>query len=198
MNVLRGCVAAAAVGVLLSGCAATDGGNGVTMSSPVVEASGNPWDLPLDQRPPLFDPCTELPVASVEEALGSSVVPSKDLRNNQPGSLMSCGWKNSEALLGVLSTWKSKQEYLTDPATVVEDESADYSGRAGILLTDMSNGRDSTCRFLLFTSRGTVMISQTLITGLREYKGEHFVDGCDALRGSVTPILASVPGGDFL
>ena len=60
-----------AVAVVLSGCATGDGNNqGATTTSPAAdEAPANPWDVPLEQRPALFDPCEEIPIEAVEEAI---------------------------------------------------------------------------------------------------------------------------------
>lgn len=189
--------AVVAAGIVLSGCGSGGEGGETTTSSPVAEASGNPWDLPLEQRPPLFDPCTELPLASVEEALGTPVVLEEDLKNHEPRRLMSCGWSNGEAFFGVLSTWKSRQEYLSDSAFVVRDPASAVSGRVGLRATNEGDSAERSCTQLFFTSRGTFMVSVDLVGGLSEFRGERFVKACDALDVAIRPVMRSVPEGDF-
>ena len=60
-----------AAAVVVSGCGADHGEGTTTSASP--EAPVNPWDLPLEERPDLFDPCAEIPIEAVEEALGGPV-----------------------------------------------------------------------------------------------------------------------------
>lgn len=197
VGMMRRLGAVVAAGVVLSGCASGTGAEEPTTSPSVTEASGNPWDLPLEQRPPLFDPCAELSVASVEEALGTPVAPEADLENQQPGRLLSCGWSNNEAIFGVLSTWKSREDYLSDSAFVVKDPAAKVSGRVGLRAINEGDSSERSCTQLFFTSRGTLMVSIDLIGGLSEFKGERFVKACDALEEAIQPIMRSVPEGDF-
>src|SRR5699024_6177327 len=42
--------------VVVAGCTSSGEEEAATASEPVVEPPSNPWDLPLEQRPPLFDP----------------------------------------------------------------------------------------------------------------------------------------------
>lgn len=96
----------AAAAVVVSGCGAGDGEG--TTTSALPEAPVNPWDLPLEERPDLFDPCAEIPIEAVEEALGGPVELDEQLRIERPGELLSCGWRNREVIFNVLSTWKSR------------------------------------------------------------------------------------------
>src|SRR5699024_80758 len=88
-----------AAAVMVSGCGADDGA--VTTTSPPTEAPVNPSDLPLEERPDLFDPCAEIPIEAVEEALGGPVEPDEQLRIDRPGELLSCGWRNRDVIFTV-------------------------------------------------------------------------------------------------
>ncbi|MDO8394341.1 MAG: hypothetical protein Q7T31_08140, partial [Dietzia sp.] len=84
-----------------------DNDQATTTSPAAAEETINPWDLPIEQRPALFDPCAEIPIEAVEQGVGGPVEPSEQLHNHRPGELFSCGWKNDEVLIDILSTWKS-------------------------------------------------------------------------------------------
>ena len=180
-----------AAAVVVSGCGADDGEGTTTSASP--EAPVNPWDLPLEERPDLFDPCAEIPIEAVEEALGGPVELDEQLRIERPGELLSCGWRNREVIFNVLSTWKSRDEYLNDGIFITSEQSV--AGRPGIQLADKS--ATQSCRQAFFTSLGTVYSSIDLIHGLSAFRGENFVDPCEVLNTVAESTLHSLPEGDY-
>lgn len=192
--------AVVAVGVVLAGCAPGDGGGSTTTapSSPVAEGPVSPWDLPLEERPPLFDPCEEIPVEAVEEGAGRPVEPMEDLENNLGGELISCGWKTDEIHIAVLSTWKSKSEYKFDPAYEVEDGEIEVAGRSGMQLVRRSLDPDMHCYAVFFTSQGTFWINVIVSNSLGRFQGEKFRKACDVLKTVAGPIVSNIPEGDFL
>ena len=187
-----------AAGVVVAGCASVGGDPQATTTGPVItETSGNPWDLPIEQRPALFDPCTEIPIEEVEEAVGSPLKRVDDLENGEHDGLVSCGWGNGEVNFGLLSTWKSRDDYLADPSFAVKETQAEVGGRTGLRLSELNDAFDSTCLFLFFTSRGTVWVSLDLVTGLNRFKGQKSVKACDALDDAVSRIARFIPRGEF-
>ena len=190
-------VAVLAAGVVLSGCASDEGEGGMstTTSPPVAETPGNPWDLPIEQRPALFDPCAEIPVEAIEEGVGSPVRVDDELNIDRPGDLIACGWKNKEVIFGVLSTWKSRDEYLIDK-TFQASESK-ILDRAGLRLLSRSDMGAHNCQQTFFSSRGTVFVSVDLIDGLASFKGAKFSDPCSVLEKSISPAMPYLPKGDF-
>lgn len=188
-----------AAGLVLSGCGPGNDQDQTTTTttSAAAQSSANPWDLPLEQRPPLFDPCAKIPVEAVEEGVGNRVESVSDYERNRPGDLLSCGWKNDEVHFIVLSTWKSRDEYLEDRTFSVAEAESTFAGRKGLLLTEPSNTSDTTCIQLFFTSEGTVMVSLDMTSGLSEFKGEKFVQACDALADAISPIIPMIPEGEF-
>lgn len=187
-----------AAGVVVAGCASVDGDPLATTTGPVItETSGNPWDLPIEQRPALFDPCAEIPVEAVEQGVGGAVWNVEAYTRHQPGELMSCGWKNSELHLSLLSTWKSRAEYLADKSFAVQDAQAKVGARTGLRLSEKNDSFDTTCLQLFFTSHGTVWVSLDLVGGLSTFRGRQLVKSCDALHEVILPILAYIPEGNF-
>ena len=182
-----------AAAVVLSGCGAVE--ENVTTTSPSPETPVNPWDLPLEDRPALFDPCAEIPVEAVEEALGGPVEPDDRLHNGNPRSLISCGWKNNEAIFGVLGTWKSREEYVSDGSYAYTK--IETGNRHGLRLVATSDLGANRCREVFFTSRGTAFISLDLFTGTTSFKGKDFVEPCEALSGISETILTYAPAGSF-
>lgn len=186
-----------AAGLVLSGCASGDDqAQTTTTTSAVAENSANPWDLPLEQRPPLFDPCAEIPIEAVEEGVGSALEPEVGYSNMKSGELTSCGWTNDEVHIGLLSTWKSRADYLADGAFVVKDSQAEVGGRNAIRLSDTGDNTSGTCVLLFFTPKGAVWFSLDLATSLNRFKENQFSEACTVIDEAVEPIMEYLPGGD--
>lgn len=186
-----------AAGLVLSGCASGEDEVSTTTTSALAEGPTNPWDLPLEQRPPLFDPCEEIPVEAVEEGVGSPLQSVEDLTNYEPGELISCGWRTDEIRVGTLSTWKSRGEYLEDRGFVIRDSAAQFSGRSGIRMVSRGDHTDGSCYALFFTSRGTVWMNVKLVNSLNTFNGKRFSKACDVLNEIVAPIIPYIPNGEF-
>lgn len=181
--------------MVLSGCVSD--AEDVTTTSPSPETPVNPWDLPLEERPDLFDPCAEIPVEAIEEALGGPVEQADLLHNYEPYNLHTCGWQTDEVLFGVVGTWKSKQQFLTDPKFGPFDTQAQVNGRPSIRAVDRTDQSENTCYQAFFTSRGTVMVNANSVSSLGEFQGERFLTGCEILDRSIGPIMKFVPEGDL-
>lgn len=186
-----------AAGLALSGCASGDDQDQTTTTTPAAaQGPTNPWDLPLEQRPPLFDPCEEIPVEAVEEAIGSPIEPEGRLTKSEPGGLEACGWNSDEIMFHVLATWKSYEEYLANPTGTIHDISTRVAGRNALKLVDSSTN-SNTCRYLFFTESGTVAISVGFVNSLNSFQGQKFSEICEVLDEVSEPIIAMVPEGDF-
>lgn len=197
MRTIRGAAAALAVCAVVSACGVGQNDDQVTTTSPAaIEESGNPWGLPIEQRPPLFDPCAEIPIEAVEEGVGGPVAPSEQLHNHRPGELFSCGWKNDEVLVDLLSTWKSYQGYVGEPTGIIENLKEDHSGRLAVKITDRRND-PTTCRYLFFTELGTVAVSLSLTSTFNSFRGSRFTHVCVALDEFTDSIIEFLPKGDF-
>ena len=185
-------------GVILSGCASADGGEEApTTTSPAVAVeSGNPWDLPVEQRPDLFDPCAEIPVEAIEEAVGRPVEPNDVLRRHEPDQLMACGWADNEVHFTSAASWKTRSEYLADPGLVFLDR-PDVAPSRGVLMTEAGDTTDRTCMHVFFTERGTSWVKLDLVGGLSEFHGQRFSDACQSLDQVMDSIENFVPKGDF-
>ncbi|MET3861603.1 hypothetical protein ABIE38_002539 [Dietzia sp. 2505] len=165
-----------------------------TTSPAAAEQTINPWDLPIEQRPALFDPCVEIPIEAVEQGVGGPVEPSEQLHNHRPGELLSCGWKNDEVLFGALTSWKSLDDYMADSTYVLEKNVVE--NRSGFRVLSTTDTESHVCRQLFITPSGVIFVSLDLIGGLSSFKGEYFSDSCDILDRVLEPILPRIPGGD--
>ncbi|HMT49005.1 MAG TPA: DUF3558 family protein [Dietzia sp.] len=190
--------AALAACVVLSACASGEGGQQATTTSPsATEAPGNPWDLPIEQRPALFDPCAEIPVEAIEQGVGGPVELDERLTRHRPGRLMGCGWSNDEVQFTSASSWKSKSDYLADPSFVLESQGISSPLGRGLRLSESGDGTDRSCLHVFFTDRGSTWIKLDLVGALSEYRGERFSKACDVFDNAISPVLPFVPGGDF-
>ena len=192
----RGVAAALAACVVLSACASGEGGQQATTTSPsATEVPGNPWDLPIEQRPALFDPCAEIPVEAIEQGVGGPVELDERLTRHRPAELMACGWASNEIILNVVGTWKSQQEFLADPS-FVDVKPSSLQGVEVFSARDRSD-RDRSCYQIYFTPRGAVFVSVDLVSSLSSFRNEQFVDPCDVLSTIIQPIAEHVPRGEF-
>lgn len=189
--------ALAAVGVVLSGCGTADGDDTTTTTptTSVAEQSDSPWDLPLEQRPALFDPCAEIPDEAVAEGFGEPVQRTERYVNHKPGELMSCGWESEDVEINILSTWKSRDDYIADRTFTVEEN--EIGGRPGMRGLDNINDGGRTCIQFFFSERGTIWLKTNLLGRFREFNGEQFADACKALNQMVIPVIPHLPEGDF-
>lgn len=191
------CAAVLAAGLVLSGCASGGEESPTTTTTAVAESPSNPWDLPLEQRPPLFDPCEEIPVAVVEEAIGGPTDAQPNLSKSELGVLQACGWRSEDVLLDVAATWKSFDRFLVNPTGVIDEIDTQVTGRSALRMTDRADGVPDVCRYFFFTERGTVVASVGLNGTLGEFRGERFTHVCDALDAVAGPIVQLIPEGDF-
>ena len=188
-----------AVGVVLSGCGTADGDDTTTTTptTSVAEQSDSPWDLPLEQRPALFDPCAEIPDEAVAEGFGEPVQRTERYVNHKPGELMSCGWETDtgDVEINILSTWKGRADYIADRAISVEEN--EINGRPGMRGLDNIDTSGASCLQLFFTEQGTIWLKLNLLGQFYEFGGEQFADACWALEEVIPPIMAHYPEGDF-
>ena len=183
---------------VMSACGVSQDNDQATTTSPAAaEETINPWDLPIEQRPALFDPCAEIPIEAVEQGVGGPVAVSDLLARHRPGELMTCGWQNREVHVTSVSTWKSREDFLSDPNFVIRNEEYEVSGRPGLRLVETGDNSDSTCIQLFFTGRGTVWVKLDLVGGLSEFRGHRFSEACGALDQAIGPIMMHLPQEDF-
>lgn len=189
-------VAACAV---LSGCAGGDVEDGEpdfpSTSQVITETQANPWDLPIEDRPELFDPCVEIPLEAVSNGAGSQVEEDPGLAIREPGNLISCGWKNDEIIFNVVATWKSRDSFLSDDSFTISK--LDVGSRPGYLVLNKSDVAGRSCQQLFFTSLGAVFLSVDLVHGLSSFRGKNFADPCAVLTEASEPIMQHIPEGDF-
>ncbi|AVZ40337.1 MULTISPECIES: DUF3558 family protein [unclassified Dietzia] len=197
VRTIRGAVAAFAALAVVSACGVGQDGDTATTSSAVAEEPGNPWDLPIEQRPPLFDPCAEIPIEAVEEGVGGPVEVNELLARHKPGEIVVCGWRSRNVHLNVLATWKPREEYLVDPSFVVIDPERELFGRSSLQLVEAGDHSASTCLQLFFTQAGTVWVKLDLVSGLNEFNGVPFAKACNVLEKAIVPIARHLPEGDF-
>ena len=190
----------AAAVLVLSGCGTGDGEETTTTATATTSAAeqpGNPWDLPLEQRPALFDPCTEIPVEAIEQGLGGPVKPFSEIESHSPGDLMSCGWKTEEAYLIMLSTWKSREKYLADRSFDVVSAHEELNGRVGMRMLDATGDPDRSCIQLFFTERGTAWLQVHLNDVFLEFSGQRRANACEVIDQVSQPIMTYLPKGEF-
>lgn len=193
---IRGVGAALTAAVLaLSGCASSSGEEATTAQTP--DAPVNPWELPREERPDLFDPCAEIPIEAIEEGVGSLVQPAEEFDNYRPGDLISCGWTTDELIITGAASWKSRDEFIQDEAITTIDSDSESTGRRTVRIRDGADGSDRSCSHVFFTTSGAVVFGIDQTSSLRSHKGENFAESCEVLDEVIVPVLETFPKGDF-
>ena len=115
------CAVLVMLGGLLSACSVWDTGTAAlpgssnTSASPASE-SADPWTLPVEQRPELFNPCTEISLDDLTAAGLENPTPrpeAEDFSDDPP--LRQCGWEADNFLLTVGSIWTAMSELSDGP-----------------------------------------------------------------------------------
>lgn len=160
-----------------------------------AEGPVDPWTLPVDQRPPLFDPCTEIP-ADVLAQFSEGGEQDEKMARNEPGNIFSCSWDTSEASLDLVASWKSRAELESERVMNFMLGQAPASSRSQKAVP-VGSESDHDCREVFFTERGTIMLGVRIFNSLRSYRGRSFVNSCDALDSKVGQVESYLPWGDF-
>lgn len=155
VKVLRTMTAFCALLVAVGGCGATEPDPPTT----VVQSQPDPWTLPLEDRPPVFNPCEEI-TAEELESLGLEDVqvdPSVEKHNVSLDSHM-CGWTGYPMSLMVAASWTTLEE-LAIQFSGRESTQIQYSGMAALKLRRSSGGSEPECTFAVETPDGTLTFS---------------------------------------
>jgi len=123
------CATSVLLGLAVGGCALGDDGAVSSPSEAAVASSGggespgeevDPWTLPIEQRPELFDPCTEISAADLEAAGIESprVRPDAEVHQATP-PLDQCGWESTTSHINLSTIWNHPSEIATDASEAV-------------------------------------------------------------------------------
>ena len=203
---MRAVLAGVTVLGVAAGCGVLPGGGGgelgdgtatVVSSAPAVAAAtGNPWDLPLDQRPPLFDPCTEIPESALREAGFTPDMRKPELTMRKPGEGMACAWGNSEVLANMISVWRTPEE-VREMEHIAFQGVIEVDGRNAEEYFEVGDYGHRTDRAFFYTGRGAVSLSISSVSAVREFKGRYGVDAREVFRSTSSPFVAAIPSGDY-
>ena len=110
---------------------------------------------------------------------------------------MACGWRAEDAELTILSTWKSRREYLADRSFDVVSAQEELNGRVGMRLLDAIGHPEESCLQLFFTERGTAWIQVHLQNLYMEFDGQRRSNACEVIDQVSQPVMSYLPKGDF-
>lgn len=153
---MSACATGVAV-LLIGGCTMVDGlgGGRSTEGGTSAEVVADPWSLPLEERPPLYDSCTELP----EEALARIGFSPEDRlpepEENEPGQLTGCMWKNQNYILTITGTWSSIRDFRYDNS-FKNHERLTIGARDGMAMFRTSGFE--ACSIVFPTIRGIILV----------------------------------------
>ena len=187
---------------VLAGCVLGDEGEpaagtvtAAAMESTAPSAPANPWDLPLEARPPLFDPCTEIPESVLNEVGFTAADLEEGMTVHRPGDLLGCNWTGDEVMLDVFTKWVNPRD-LSAIQQVNIDGEFKFQERVGLKFHPIDDENDAGVVF--FTERGAVFVMVRLATVLGGYRGNPDAKPNEILEGITKSLIGTFPGGDYL
>ena len=165
------CACLAVLGGTLSACSLGDDG-----AAPLPEGSAaadtaapspaavDPWTLPIEDRPELFNPCTEISLEDLAAAGLENPTPrpeAEDHSDDPPGH--QCGWESNNFTLVVGSMWRSIDDFGESSYEVITSINDVGSYSLGTLESER-NDRQMACAVGTDTSLGLVTMDAVRVT----------------------------------
>lgn len=159
------CACLAVLGGTLSACSLGDDG-----AAPLPEGSAaadtaapspaavDPWTLPIEDRPELFNPCTEISLEDLAAAGLENPTPrpeAEDFSDNPP--LRQCGWEADNFTTFIGSHWTATDEFSNSKYESVEPR-ADFHGKPASYVRPISARDDEPCGIATQTPFGMISL----------------------------------------
>lgn len=151
------------LGGLLSACSVWDAGTAAlpgasdTSTSPAPD-SVDPWTLPIEERPELFNPCTEISLHDLTAAGLENPTPrpeAEDSSENPP--LHQCGWNTDNFTVIIGAHW-TRLEDLGNRAVETIEFREDFHGHAAAHVRSLASGEGSPCGLSTETTSGLISV----------------------------------------
>lgn len=189
------CACLAVLGGTLSACSLGDDG-----AAPLPEGSAaadtaapspaavDPWTLPIEDRPELFNPCTEISLEDLAAAGLENPTPwpeAEDSSENPP--MHQCGWDTSALSIVVGAHWTDFEQLATATESVGPLQVA--NGYTTALIKESDQPIDTRCGRAARTTRGMVTID--LIDGARSpnHAPNETCDAVELVFKSLTSVI---------
>lgn len=162
------CAFLAVLGGSLSACSSGDDGAApLPQGSAAADAAASspaavdPWTLPIEDRPDLFDPCTEISLEDLAAAGLENPTPrpqAEDHSDNPP--LHQCGWNSGGFTIVVGSIWTRVSELREEPTEKLVP-APDVAGKEAAYLIPRRSSTETGCAFISETSQGLFSVDLT-------------------------------------
>lgn len=159
------CAFLAVLGGTLSACSSGDDGgaplprgSAATGADAPSPASVDPWTLPIEERPELFNPCTEISLEDLEAAGLENPTPrpeAEDHSDNPP--LRQCGWEADNFTVVIGTFWRRMNSFAEDSYERITSVSEVAAYSLGTLESER-NDRKISCAVVAETVLGLVSI----------------------------------------
>lgn len=116
----------------------------------------DPWTLPVEDRPPLFDPCSEISVEDLAAAgiEGAAEWPEATIKQKSP-NVNQCGWTSESGAIAVGAHWTEPRE-LFSSVTESAQRLDSLHGYPTLLVKPINSESSFRCGLALKTNRGLV------------------------------------------
>ncbi|MDO5663322.1 MAG: DUF3558 family protein, partial [Brachybacterium sp.] len=162
-----------------------------TEGDTTTSVEANPYELPLEERPPLFDPCTEIPEEALEEAGFTPEDKDQNFFIDDHAMINGCQWTNDDLMLSVASYWYSLEEMVANNDFQLQEPFPDQD-RSGQFFKD-PNRRDGAELAIFSTTRGVVIIDGQFASILPTFRGEPTTDLKAAFITTSIPLVNALP-----
>lgn len=154
VKLLRTMTVMCAIGALGAGC--SPGETEPPQASAAPEP--DPWTLPLEERPPVFNPCEEIDESFLEDGGYSGMSTEPGLENHGAGGFgHSCSWANESVEITIVTSWTPLEEIEsnTGQENLGDVQVAGYEGR---FFGFPNRPRSKMCSVSTQTETGTVTV----------------------------------------
>lgn len=186
VKVLLTMTALCALLVAAGGCGATEPEPPTT----VVQSQPDPWTLPLEDRPPVFNPCEENASSRISEAGFKNPSRIAEADFSQSGGFgHSCSWDTSLAQVTTTGSWTSLEIIKNDPQQEVL-ESTSLEGMEALILKLVGHPVERACTTSIQTRQGTLTV--TAVVNINPAERVEVSSGglCDMTNNAAVKLLS--------
>ncbi|ANI91712.1 DUF3558 family protein [Dietzia timorensis] len=193
------CAFLAVLGGTLSACSLGDDGaaplpegSAAADTAASAPAAVDPWTLPIEDRPELFNPCTEISLEDLAAAGLENPTPwpeADDSSEDPP--FRQCGWKSANFTLSIGSLW-TPMDQLSDGFSEEITSVSDIGSYVLGTLERPSRNRQMACGVAAETNRGLITLDAIRVT-TESNAVRNDQDTCESVTDVFIALSASIP-----
>ena len=155
--------------------------------------SADPWTLPIEARPDLFNPCTEVAAEDLAAAGLDGLAPWPEAEFDQDSPyIKQCGWKNEDLSFKISSAWSELEEFSPGEGSETLSPGTRHGFESALFAAGPSSPNDS-CFVAAKTNHGLVTFGITAQPSARS-SGDSAPDTCALAEGAFDGLVEWIDG----